>query len=95
MRPSRSGWHDRSVSTPEVSERVQRIFVDALNIQVPSEDTDLIEGGFIDSLALVELLFAIEREFAVTVPLDELDIDNFRNVRRISELVAAANGRPT
>jgi acyl carrier protein len=81
------------VSTPEVTERVQRIFVDALNIQVPSEDTDLIEGGYIDSLALVELLFAIEREFSVTVPLDELDIDNFRNVRRISELVAA-NGRP-
>ena len=82
------------MSTPEVSERVKRIFVDALNIQVPSEDTDLIEGGYIDSLALVELLFAIEREFAVSVPLDELDIDNFRNVRRISELVAAANGRP-
>jgi acyl carrier protein len=78
----------------EVSERLQRIFVDALNIQVPSEDTDLIEAGYIDSLALVELLFAIEREFSVTVPLDELEIDNFRNVRRISELVAAANGRP-
>jgi methoxymalonate biosynthesis acyl carrier protein len=82
------------MSTPEVNERVKRIFVDALNIQVPSEDTDLIEGGYIDSLALVELLFAIEREFAVSVPLDELDIDNFRNVHRISELVAAANGRP-
>ena len=81
------------MSTPEVNERVKQIFVDALNIQVPSDDTDLIEGGYIDSLALVELLFAIEREFSVTVPLDELDIDNFRNVRRISELVAA-NGRP-
>jgi methoxymalonate biosynthesis acyl carrier protein len=81
------------MSAPEVNERVKQIFVDALNIQVPSEDTDLIEGGYIDSLALVELLFAIEREFSVTVPLDELDIDNFRDVRRISELVAA-NGRP-
>jgi acyl carrier protein len=78
----------------EVSERLQRIFVDTLNIQIPSEETDLIEAGYIDSLALVELLFAIEREFAVTVPLDELEIDNFRSVRRISELVAAANGRP-
>jgi acyl carrier protein len=80
-------------SQAEVSERVQRIFVDALNIQVPSEDTDLIESGYIDSLALVELLLAIEREFSVTIPLDELEIDSFRNVRRISELVAA-NGRP-
>lgn len=82
------------MSTPDVTERVQRIFVDALKIQVPDEDTDLIEAGYIDSLALVELLFAIEREFAVSVPLDELDIDDFRNLRRISELVAAANGRP-
>ena len=81
-------------SQAEVSDRVQRIFVDALNIQVPSEETDLIEAGYIDSLALVELLFALEREFAITVPLDELEIDNFRNVRRISELIAAANGRP-
>ena len=80
------------MSTAEVTERVHRIFAQALNVQVPSDDTDLIESGYIDSLALVELLFAIEREFSVTVPLDELDIDDFRNLRRISELVAA-NGR--
>jgi acyl carrier protein len=39
-------------------------------------------------------LFAIEREFSVTVPLDEIEIDNFRDLRRISELVVSANGRP-
>ena len=77
----------------DVTERVQRLFLDALNIQVPSEETDLIEAGYIDSLALVELLFAIEREFSVTVPLDDLDIDSFRTLDRISELVA--NGRPS
>jgi D-alanine--poly(phosphoribitol) ligase subunit 2 len=81
-------------SQAEVGDRVRRLFVDALNIEVPSEDTDLIEAGYIDSLALVELLFAIEREFSVTVPLDEIEIDNFRDLRRISELVASANGRP-
>jgi D-alanine--poly(phosphoribitol) ligase subunit 2 len=79
-------------SPPEVNERVRRIFVDALKIEVPSEDTDLIEAGYIDSLALVELLFALEREFSVSVPLDELDIDNFRTVNRIGELVVTVNG---
>lgn len=78
----------------EVRARVQRIFAETLNIEVPSDETDLIEAGYIDSLALVELLFALEREFSVSVPLDELEIDNFRNVQSISELVAAANGRP-
>jgi methoxymalonate biosynthesis acyl carrier protein len=74
-----------------VVERVQRLFVEALNIQVPSPETDLIESGMIDSLTLVELLFAIEREFSVTIPFDELEIETFRSVNRIGELVAAAD----
>ena len=78
----------------DLSAKVRAIFADTLNIEVPSDETDLIEAGYIDSLALVELLFALEREFSVSVPLDELEIDDFRNVRSISELVAAANGRP-
>ena len=82
------------MSQTEVTAKVQRIFAETLNIEVPSDETDLIEAGYIDSLALVELLFALEREFSVSVPLDELEIDNFRNVQSISELVAAANGRP-
>jgi D-alanine--poly(phosphoribitol) ligase subunit 2 len=82
------------VAAAELAPRLREIFADTLNIEVPSDETDLIEAGYIDSLALVELLFAIEREFSVSVPLDELEIDDFRNVRSISELVAAANGRP-
>jgi acyl carrier protein len=83
------------MSSGELAPKVRAIFAETLNIDVPSDETDLIDAGYIDSLALVELLFAIEREFAVSVPLDELEIDNFRNVRSISELVAAANGRPS
>ena len=75
---------------PGVSERVQRLFLETLNVQVPSDEADLIESGVIDSLALVELLFAIEREFDVSLPLDDLDIDNFRSVNRISDVIEAA-----
>ena len=75
----------------DVSARVQRIFAETLNIEVPSDETDLIEAGYIDSLALVELLFALEREFSITVPLDELEIDAFRAVTSIGTLVAAAD----
>jgi acyl carrier protein len=75
---------------PGVSDRVQRLFLETLNIQVPSEEADLIESGLIDSLALVELLFAIEQEFSVSLPLDDLEIENFRSVSRISEVIAGA-----
>jgi acyl carrier protein len=75
---------------PGVSERVQQLFLETLNVQVPSQEADLIESGLIDSLALVELLFAIEREFSVSLPLDDLEIENFRSVNRISEVIEGA-----
>jgi D-alanine--poly(phosphoribitol) ligase subunit 2 len=80
------------VATEGVTDRVQRLFVETLNLQVPSPETDLIEGGLLDSLALVELLFALEREFEVTIALEELDIDSFRTVNRIAGFVNG--GRP-
>jgi len=75
-----------------VSERVHRLFRESLNLDVASEQTDLFESGLLDSLALVELLFAIEGEFQIQVALDELDIDNFRTVERISAFVAGSQG---
>jgi D-alanine--poly(phosphoribitol) ligase subunit 2 len=60
------------------------VFVEALTIQVPADDTDLVETGLLDSLALVELLFAIEQRFGVDLSLGELDIENFRSVERIA-----------
>jgi len=73
-----------------VNERVQRLFRESLNLDIASEQTDLFESGLLDSLALVELLFAIEGEFQIQVALDELDIDNFRTVERISAFVAGS-----
>jgi acyl carrier protein len=75
-----------------VTDRVQRLFVETLNVEVPSPDTDLIEGGLLDSLALVELLFALEREFAVTIALENLDIDSFRSIRSIAGFVEDTKG---
>jgi acyl carrier protein len=44
------------------------------------------------------MLFEIEREFGVTIPLDELDVERLRTVERIAALVErltprAAQGR--
>jgi acyl carrier protein len=80
------------VATEAVTDRVQRLFVETLNVEVPSPDTDLIEGGLLDSLALVELLFALEREFAFTIALENLDIDSFRSIRSIAGFVEDTKG---
>ena len=80
------------MATQEVTDRVQRLFVEALNIQVPSAETDVIDGGLLDSLKLVELLFALEREFDISIAMENLDIDTFRSVSRIADFVEETQG---
>lgn len=72
----------------QVAQEVASLFPEALGIEPPGEDVDLIEGGVIDSLALVELLFAIERHFGIEIPPDRLEVERFRTIGRLAELVA-------
>jgi acyl carrier protein len=77
----------------DVNERVRRLLAETLNVEVSSDETDLIDTGVIDSLALVELLAALERDFEVTIPFDELEIETFRSVRSVGEFMTAQDRR--
>jgi acyl carrier protein len=72
--------------------QVQRLFREVLNVEVPSVDTDVIETGLLDSLALVELLTAIEQEFEVELPLDDLEVESFRTVETVAAFIAQSTG---
>lgn len=67
--------------------RIAGIFEDKLNLAVPSPDVDLFAAGGLDSLLFVELLFALEREFAIRVSLEDLELENFQSIARIAEFV--------
>jgi D-alanine--poly(phosphoribitol) ligase subunit 2 len=58
-----------------------------LHVDVDDIDTDLFETGLMDSLAVVEVLMGLEAELGVTLGVDDLDVEAFRTVRRISQLV--------
>jgi acyl carrier protein len=75
---------------PRVCERIARLIRESVGVEVPSHDTDLIESGLIDSLALVSLLAEIEREFGFELPLDTLEVDDFRTVETAAAYVETA-----
>jgi acyl carrier protein len=61
---------------------------ESLAIQVSSPDTDLIVTGALDSMALVQLTLAIEERFGLKLPpLSELDVDAFRSVASMTDLI--------
>lgn len=68
--------------------RAQRVFEEALSVAAPDPDADIVQSGLIDSLGLVTLLFEIEQEFGVTVPLESLDVEDFRTIANLVRTVA-------
>ena len=76
--------------TAALADRIGGIIRDVLGVEVPSHDTDLLDSGLLDSLALVSLLAEIEREFAIELPLEDLDVDQFRTVERAATYLSAS-----
>jgi acyl carrier protein len=75
------------MATSSISERLQGLFRETLATEPPTPTADLIDGGLLDSLALVELIFAIEQEFGVSIKLDSLELDAFRSLDSITAFV--------
>jgi acyl carrier protein len=81
-----------SMNEPRIDESLVRdlcaLFADKLSIDVPAPETDLIEGGLLDSLRLVELLLEIEAGLGHRIPIDEIELDDLRSVSRIARLIS-------
>ena len=70
-------------------ERIGEILAQTLGTPPPAAETDLVESGLLDSLALVELLVAVERDFGITFAPEELSLERFRSVAALADLVEA------
>jgi acyl carrier protein len=72
----------------EYIQRIHFIFSDVLLREVDSPKTDLLDTGILDSMALVELLLNLEQQFSLVIDITDVDLDNFRSIETIAELVA-------
>ena len=72
----------------ESHQKLTELFAKKLNLEVSSVDTDLVETGLLDSLALIELLAQLEETFGVSVSTDDLELENFRSIASIAGFVA-------
>lgn len=51
-------------------------------------EEDIFALGFVNSLLAMQLVAFVEKEFGIKVEDDDLDLDNFRSIQAISNLVA-------
>ncbi|MGH9559503.1 MAG: acyl carrier protein [Bryobacteraceae bacterium] len=67
---------------------IRGLLSEKLLIEVASNDTDLLQAGILDSLALIELLVHLEARFSVKISLDDLEIEDLRSVESIARFIS-------
>jgi D-alanine--poly(phosphoribitol) ligase subunit 2 len=73
---------------------IRAVLRDHLTVMVESPDVDLLETGLVDSIGLVELILQLEDRFGVSLPMDILEIDDFRSINRIADLITRLSTVP-
>jgi acyl carrier protein len=77
---------DRALLTDRVIEVVRRALPEQITTANLSTDADLYNAG-LTSMAMVKLMLAVEVEFDISIPDEDLHPDNFRSIGAIEALV--------
>ncbi|MBT2574031.1 acyl carrier protein [Bacillus sp. ISL-51] len=51
------------------------------------DNEDIFELGFVNSLFAMQLVMFIEKEFSIRIDNQDMDMENFRTVTKIAELI--------
>jgi len=74
-------------SRDELTGVVARLLEQKLSVRVTDMEADLFESGFLDSMSLVHLILELEGHFGLELPIQQLDLGEFRSITRIAELI--------
>lgn len=70
-----------------VIEAIMDILDRQLGIPRPDADTDLLAGGVLDSLSLLDLLAEVEASLGVAIDLASLELTDLESVNSLADLV--------
>ena len=57
---------------------------DPENVQL---DDNLIDSGILDSMAIMQLVAHLEKEYEITIPTEDIDPEHFATVNSLANLV--------
>ena len=80
------------MSRSDVLDRIRTFLTPHLGQHVLADDDDMFAKGIVNSLFAMQLVVFVEGEFQITVTPEDLDIDRFRSIRAVADLVLAKTG---
>jgi methoxymalonate biosynthesis acyl carrier protein len=79
-------------SQDAVHEHLMGYFTSITGTEIGPDD-DYFALGLIDSLRSLEIVVHVESTFGISVDVEDLDLDNFRTVSRVTGFVMRKRGR--
>lgn len=73
----------------KIKDRIREFVVQAANAPHVGDDDNLFESGLVNSLFAIQLLTFIEKNFAIEVGAEDLDLDNFKSLNATAAFVNA------
>lgn len=80
------------MTSDQVLEKLKRILIEDLDLNLSYEDLDenvpLFEGGLaLDSVVVVELISFVEQRFKIELPEEMLKMDAFKDLRSVVQII--------
>lgn len=80
--------NDKGKSMEENKERIKAYISPYLEDYELENEEDIFALGIVNSLFAMQLVLFVEKEFQINIDNEDLDIQNFRSVNSIADLVA-------
>ncbi len=71
-----------------ITDRLRAFFQSSFENRELADDQDIFSEGFGNSLFAMQLVEFVEVEFNLEIENDDLDLDNFRTMNRLTDLVS-------
>ena len=72
----------------KLQQQIFDIFGDRFEMKISDPHLDLLESGIVDSVKIVELVLELEQRFGVSLPFEDLEIEDFQSVAKLAACVA-------
>ena len=71
----------------EIRKHIVSTYLPGESPEALGPDDDLIDSGILDSLAMMQLVSHLEREYGITIPTGDIDPDHFASTRTLAAFV--------
>ncbi|QXV63894.1 acyl carrier protein [Mucilaginibacter sp. 21P] len=78
---------DLRIENPPAKARIREFIKKNIGSASISDDQDLFDSGIVNSLFSIQLVTFVEKNFNITVTVDDLDIENFKSVNAVFDFL--------